>query len=187
MISYEARPAQPLASPKLQSVARTPLPSGNKTSSKRDAKKMPVEVKPTSEADIPTAVRLQLDAFEHHPRTPIAWPNGYTPDLYEYYESVRRREINEDTCRFMKAVNSETGQLVGISEWTFQLQRDLAAEAAAAARTATDPPPANWPAGGNWEMRRWYKINLQKLIRNSFGDRPYICGSRLLLQSSVLY
>ena len=114
---------------------------------------MPITVAPLDEADIPKFVRIELEAFRSHPRIPALWPNGYTPDLYQFYEHEKLESFHHPNRRLIKAIDSDTGDTIAASEWTFALDTNAQAK-----KKPMDPlaePPANWPAGGNWEMRRF--------------------------------
>ena len=82
---------------------------------------MPVSIKPVEAADIAAFARLQLEAFASHPRTPMMWRKGYTDQVYAYHESKTTESLRDPECRLIKAVDDETGAMVGVSEITFAL------------------------------------------------------------------
>lgn len=134
---------------------------------------MGVQVVPLAEADIPTFVRIELEAFRSHPRIPMLWPNGYTSDLYAYYEANKAKAFVEPSTRLIKAVDDTTGDIMGVSQITFALDPEKNA-----AQSRPDPnaqPPPNWPKGGNWELKQYFKVNTFDLLRESFAGKPYIC------------
>lgn len=133
---------------------------------------MVVQIMPLAGADIPTYVRVELEAFRSHPRISMLWPNGYTDDLYAYYEAGKTKSFHEPDTRFIKAVDDTMGEILGVSEVTFAL--DLAKNAARSPPSTDEQPPANWPAGGNWELKRYFKINTFHLLADSFTGKPYI-------------
>ena len=114
---------------------------------------MPFTIAPLSETDIPQFARIELEAFRSHPRIPALWPNGYTPDLYQFYEDEKLESFHDENCRLIKVVDGDSGEMIAAAEWTFALDPDTQAEKKPLDPLA--PPPANWPAGGNWEMRRF--------------------------------
>ena len=131
---------------------------------------MPLTLSPLQESDIPDSVQIELEAFRSHPRIPMMWPRGYTPDLYEYYEEGKREKFHDANTKLMKAVDRETGKTVAISEWTFALDP----EKQTTKQPVDDNPPPNWPIGGNWEMRKFYKLNLERWMKDYVGGRSYI-------------
>lgn len=138
---------------------------------------MAVSIRPLEEADIPTFVRVELEAFRPHPRIPMLWPKGYTDDLYAFYESRKTVIFRDKECRFMKAVEDKTDEIVAVSEWTFAL--DAQANAKEQPIDYDEAPPANWPEGGNWELRRFFKIEWEKWRRENLAAKPYIRWSML--------
>lgn len=133
---------------------------------------MSVQVVPLVEADVPTFVRLELDAFESHPRTPIAWPRGYTDDLYAYSDRAKAESFRDSNCPMVKAVDMSSGRMLGAAEWTLFLN-----PAARAEETPTDlsaAPPSDWPREGNWPLRQWFKLEWQRWRRDAFKDQAYI-------------
>ena len=135
---------------------------------------MPITVSPLTKNEIRTFVQVELESFRSHPRTPMMWRNGYTDELYAYCEAYKMKSFQENpTNKFMKAVDSDTDEIVGVCEWTFAL--DPEANAKTELPDPNAAPPADWPPGGNWELRTYYKINLQKILREFFAGKPYIC------------
>lgn len=133
---------------------------------------MPISVSPLLPTDIPASARLELEAFRSHPRIPMLWRAGYTPDLYAFYESTKRDGLADPESRYMKAVDDETGQLMAVSELTFVLD----SEKHAREKEPVDPdgqPPENWPVRGNWELRRFFSLNTERWERQWLGGKPY--------------
>lgn len=133
---------------------------------------MAITLSPLQRHEIPAFVRLELEAFRSHPRIPMLWPRGYTDDLYAYNEADKEKSFDDPGCRFMKAVDEATGDLVSVSEWTFSMDSVNKSEP-----TPTDPnakPPANWPIDGNWELRRFFTLNLEKWTDRYLSGQPYI-------------
>lgn len=131
-----------------------------------------IEIQPLEAADVPAKNDVELEAFASHPRMPMMWPRGLTPDLHAYQEASDLDSLRDETSRMFKAVNTDDGKLVGSACWTLALDPDAVAK-----KEPTDPqtpPPANWPSEGNWAMRLWYKINLEKLLERYLPGQRYI-------------
>jgi len=72
----------------------------------------------------------------------------------------------------MLTVDEATGRMMAASEWQFAFDPK-----ATAAKPPTDPhvqPPANWPEGGNWKLRRFFKLAWEEWKRDTLGGKPYI-------------
>ncbi|KAI7482365.1 NAD(P)-binding protein [Hortaea werneckii] len=134
--------------------------------------KMTINVLPLQPADIPAFVRLELEAFRTHPRMPMLWPRGFTSDLYAYYENNKTQSLQKETSRILKAVDDETGEIVAVAQWTFALEGNE--ERNRTSKFADEQPPANWPEGGNWELRRFFKIEWEAWRAKTMGGKPYI-------------
>ncbi|KAK5676147.1 hypothetical protein LTS10_011439 [Elasticomyces elasticus] len=133
---------------------------------------MAVQISPIEETDVPEYVRIELEAFRTHPRLPMLWPKGNTDDLHAYYEERKMKNFHDPDCHILKAVEEPTGKIMGISEWDFYLDPKAAAET-----PISDPderPPANWPEGGNWAIRSFFKLEWEKWSRETFAGKPYI-------------
>ena len=105
----------------------------------------------------------------------MLWPRGYTQDLYAYYESNKTKGFHDAENRYVKAIDSNSGQIVAVSEWTFAL--DVGKQAN---KDAVDPygqPPDNWPINGNWELRRFFERNTEKWVEQHLSGKPYISRS----------
>lgn len=133
---------------------------------------MTIKVHPLQPADIPAFVRLELEAFRTHPRMPMLWPRGFTPDLYAYYEDSKTQSLQKEASRIIKAVDDETGEIVAVAQWTFAL--DGKAEGNRTVQFTNEQPPANWPEGGNWELRRFFKMEWEAWRAAMMGEKPYI-------------
>lgn len=134
---------------------------------------MPITISPLTRDEIPAYARLELEAFRSHPRIPMLWRAGYTDDLYAFYESNKRDGFDDPECRFMKAVDGESGRLMAVSEWAFVLDPEKHAEG----KKPVDPDgtaPPNWPVKGNWELRKFFNLNLEKWENQYLAGRPYI-------------
>jgi hypothetical protein len=132
---------------------------------------MTITMSPLQESDIAEFVRVELEAFRSHPRIPMLWPRGYTADLYAYMEAGKLDSLNDPECRVMKAVDDETGKIVAVGEYVFALdvQKQLEKE-------PVDPnggPPANFPKDGNWELKRFFSLNLEKWTKTYLAGKPY--------------
>ena len=135
---------------------------------------MALAISPLNQNEIPEFVRIELEAFRSHPRIPMLWRRGYTKDLYAFYEAGKTKSLQDPECRFVKAVD-ETGKMVAVSEWTFALDPEKHEE-----KEPVDPngsPPDNWPIDGNWELRKFFNLNLEKWEREYLGGKPYISNS----------
>lgn len=136
---------------------------------------MPVRIIPLEEADIPAKCRLELEVFRHHPRIPMQWPNGYTPDLYAFKESEDGEGFPDPSNAFFKAIDDGTGELLATAEWSFCLEPMERGEGGGF--TEETPPPPGWPEGGNWPLKRFYKINFQRMKKEYLGKEPYLSPS----------
>jgi hypothetical protein len=144
---------------------------------------MAIDISPLERDEIPSFVRLELEAFRSHPRIPMLWRRGYTDDLYAYCEANKAESLEDSECRFMKAVDSETGKMIAVSEWTFSL--DTAKQNGNEPLDPNGMPPANWPIDGNWELRRFFNINLEKWTKEYLIGKPYISMLYLLTMVSI--
>ena len=133
---------------------------------------MPIDIEPLLKDDIPTKIRIELEAFKHHPRIPMMWANGYNAELYSFKESEDRADYDDPNNYYWKAVDAETGEIIAVAEWTFHL--DAEAEALQKPVAPDAPPPDGWPEGGNWPLRRFYKINFQRMKGEYLTGTPYI-------------
>ncbi|EMC92690.1 hypothetical protein BAUCODRAFT_52542, partial [Baudoinia panamericana UAMH 10762] len=133
---------------------------------------MAITILPLLEADIPSFVKIELEAFRSHPRMPMLFPMPYQDDLYAFYNERKTISFRDDECRFMKAVDDETGNIVAVSEWTFSL--DSNKTAIARLSDPNEQPPANWPKGGNWGLRQWFKIEWEEWRRENLAGKAYI-------------
>ena len=134
---------------------------------------MTITVAPLTEADLPTFVQIELEAFRSHPRFPMLWPRGYTDDLYAYYLANKRASFDNQACHLFKAVDELTGNIIACSEWTYVL--DPVAQARD--RIPVDPngpPPANFPHDGNWAIKRFFDLNLEKWERRYLTGKAHI-------------
>ena len=130
---------------------------------------MPLVIQPLEECDIPIAVRIELEAFRSHPRTPMMWPRGYTDDLYTYCEYHKLKSFHDPNSRLVKAVDQK-GRIIAVSEWTLRL--DPSTE-----EPIPDPDeqrPNNWPLDGNWEMSQFFKLEWARWKRQALAGIPYI-------------
>ncbi|KAK3715829.1 hypothetical protein LTR37_006812 [Vermiconidia calcicola] len=130
---------------------------------------MTVTISPLTEKEIPDFVHVELEAFRSHPRIPMLWRRGYTDDVYEFYSASKKDSFQDPECRFVKAVDDETGKIIAASEWTFALDPAESAE-----KEPVDSPPSNWPIDGNWELRRFFNLNLEKWVNEWLAGKPYI-------------
>ena len=133
---------------------------------------MTITVSQLEESEIPDFVRIEIEAFRSHPRIPMLWRRGYTEDVYDFYEAGKKESYHDPDGRLIKAVDNETGTIVAASEWTFALDPVKQAN-----KNPIDPyghPPANWLIDGNWELRRFFDLNLEKWIRDYLKDEPFI-------------
>ncbi|EME88752.1 uncharacterized protein MYCFIDRAFT_80126 [Pseudocercospora fijiensis CIRAD86] len=113
---------------------------------------MKISILPAIEKDIPSLVHIELEAFRSHPRIPILWPNGYQPDVYTFYSSRKLQELHDPNTHLLKAIDEETGQIVGASEIKFCLDPE---------KNATEISPLSKGIGSKliqWSMNeadRW--------------------------------
>ncbi|RMY73871.1 hypothetical protein D0863_03599 [Hortaea werneckii] len=133
---------------------------------------MPITILPLQAADIPAFVRLELEAFRTHPRMPMLWPRGFTSDLHAYYENNKLQSLQKEASRIRKVVDDETGEIVAVAQWTFALEGDE--QRNKISQFTDEQPSANWPEGGNWEIRRFFKIEWEAWRAETMGGKPYI-------------
>jgi ribosomal protein S18 acetylase RimI-like enzyme len=129
-------------------------------------------ISPATSQDIPAIIRVELEAFRSHPRTPMMWRDGYTDDVYAFMEAKKREKLSDPDGRVLKAVDAATGQIVGASDFRFAL--DPARNAQRRPISPDAPPPRDWPRGGHWELRRFFDGNSEELERRSFAGLPYM-------------
>ena len=161
---------------------------------------MPISIHPLLPSDIPTAACLELEAFRSHPNTPYQWPRGYTRDLYAWHEAGMEKTLADPRGRLVKAVDEETGVMVGYAEWEFVLdvERDGrkggaedreegeegkegdGEEEGEGESDVDDGPPETWPEGGNWALRNFFNRNMRKWDEEWLRGRRYICALSLL-------
>ncbi|KAK6442698.1 hypothetical protein LTR95_001057 [Oleoguttula sp. CCFEE 5521] len=132
---------------------------------------MPISILPAVEADIPAISRLQVAAFASHPRMPMQWPCGYTADFYAYKEMGDREDFQDSANHYWKAIDSETGEMVACADWSFHLESEVEA---GERLTVESGPPESWPEGGNWDLKRFYRLNTRRMIGDYIGKQPYI-------------
>lgn len=134
-------------------------------------------IAPLGYDDIATYTRIELAAFEAHPRTSMSWPRGYTDDLYAYADAKHEDAFQDESNWYYKVVDWKTSEIVGVAKWTFVL--DPSEGKAQAAAASPDPgPPENWPTDGNWALSRYWKQNFAELEREFLAGKRYIGMSR---------
>lgn len=102
----------------------------------------------------------------------MLWTKGYNDSLYAYEEAGLVDSLNDETCRLLKAVDGQTGKIAAVSEWSFLLDPRKNAEKQPI--SLDEPPPANWPDGGNWAIRRFFKRNTELLYKEFFAGLPFV-------------
>ena len=132
---------------------------------------MTITIQTLEEADVPTFVSMELEAFRPHPRMAMLFPRGYTADLFAYYEHGKFDSCGTPNERLLKAVD-ESGKMIAGSEWTFTL--DVEAEAEKTIIGPDEPPPSDWPTDGNWQIRLSSKREWASWKREVFAGRLYI-------------
>lgn len=147
------------------------------------ATRIRTSIEPVTKADLPATHNVLMRAFQGHPRMPMMWPRGHTEDLYAFKFSRDVEGLSDPTCAMFKAVDTSNGQIVGAAEWAVM---DLEAVRAKQPTNDDAQAPADWPMEGNWAMRRFYTINLEKLIKRHLPDQGYIglsmtCFCRVML------
>ena len=133
---------------------------------------MTITISPLEEGEIPTFVHIELEAFRSHPRIPMLWRRGYTDDVYAFYNDSKKESFQDPECRFTKAVDNGSGKIIAVSEWTFALDPTKVEQ-----KEQVDPngsPPDNWPIDGNWELRTFFNLNLEKWVLQYLAGKPYI-------------
>jgi len=131
---------------------------------------MPISLHPLVQADIPAFVNIELEAFRSHPRMPMLFPRGYTPDLYAFYHTSKLKAFNDPESRMWKAVDDESGEIIGCLQMTVKVDGDGDANEV---ESGNSTPMDGWPEGGNWEMRQWFARNGRKMIEESFRGRGF--------------
>ncbi|KAF2167209.1 hypothetical protein M409DRAFT_22638 [Zasmidium cellare ATCC 36951] len=138
---------------------------------------MHITIHPLPPTEIPTFITIELAAFAPHPRIPMLWPRGYTPDLHAYMARVKREAFPSPSNHFIKAVDSDTGEIVGVSQFEIKEEGDEAGELLA----EDAPPPGDWPEGGNWGMKRFFARESWRLVEGSFGRGAHVVIDLLLI------
>lgn len=133
---------------------------------------MPITILPLEEKDIPTFISIELAAFAPHPRIPMLWPQGYTPDLHAYMQARKNSSFSSPNTRMIKAVDTSTNEILGVSHYTLAL--DPEENRKKEPMKQDEPPPNDWPQDGNWEMKRWFDINSHYLPVESFPWQAHI-------------
>lgn len=135
-----------------------------------------IKILPLSESEIPTFIHIELAAFASHPRIPMLWPRGYTPDLHAYMARCKREDFHSSPNNiFIKAVDEATGEIVGVSQYTMRLDVDENEREEARGPMGEDAePPGDWPEGGNWALKRFFARWSFWLPVESFKGRGYI-------------
>jgi hypothetical protein len=109
----------------------------------------------------------------------MSWPRGYTDDLYAYYDKRKLQSFHDPNTRMLKAIDSDNGgEIIAVAEYTFALDPEKTA-----AKELGDPnekPPADWPQDGNWELRRFFKLEWEKWRRGILAGKPYIRKTRFI-------
>lgn len=82
----------------------------------------------------------------------------------------------------MKAVDEDSGEIVAASEWTFVLDPANVSNADPQSPDQHSLPPPNWPIDGNWEMRRFFNLNLKKWKKEYLEGKAYISEWTICLQ-----
>lgn len=131
---------------------------------------MPIQLSPMVEADMPSYVNVMKDAFAPHPRNPMMWPRGYTEDWYAYQIASMVDDLSDPNARSIKAVDTETNQIIAGAEWTFcldptALERPIKPD---------NGPPANWPVDGNWRMKYFFKVQWETWQREHLMGQRYL-------------
>lgn len=132
---------------------------------------MSVRIEPLTAQDVPEKCQIMAKALANHPRMPMMFPDQ-GPAYYSYKKSSDIDDLSDPTARLLKAVDIETGQMLGSADWTMAL--DEKANAEKKPTSPDTPPPSNWPPQANWQMRLFYKINGERLIKQYLGTSPYI-------------
>ncbi|KAK4493839.1 hypothetical protein PRZ48_015024 [Zasmidium cellare] len=138
---------------------------------------MPITIHPLLPSEIPTFITIELSAFAPHPRIPMLWPRGYTPDLHAYMARVKRDALPNPSNHFIKAVDDATGEILGVSQF------EVVEEGAGGGELLKEDaePPGDWPEGGNWAMKRFFARSSYWLPVESFGASPYLLIDLLLV------
>ncbi|KAK6436650.1 hypothetical protein LTR95_007152 [Oleoguttula sp. CCFEE 5521] len=101
----------------------------------------------------------------------MQWPRGYTPDLYAYKEIGDRGDFQDPANHYWKAVDSKTKEMVACADWGFHLESKVEE---CEGLTEESGPPEDWPEGGNWKLKRFYRLNTGRMIKQYIGEKPYI-------------
>ncbi|KAI9756787.1 MAG: hypothetical protein M4579_003704 [Chaenotheca gracillima] len=104
---------------------------------------MPIEIQEAVDADIYRIMEFQYDAFidPHEPFYDVLFPGGKTPAaLTDHTERTLKWWHEDPSATFLKAVDTETGEIVGAAKWLVVPTYDAAAEA----KKPHEPMKADW-------------------------------------------
>ena len=79
---------------------------------------MPLVLQPALEADAARLAEIEREAFASNDLSPILFPGPFPPDAGEKRAQQLITQLREDpTTRWMKAIDTETNELVGFAKW----------------------------------------------------------------------
>ncbi|OAP55832.1 hypothetical protein AYL99_09984 [Fonsecaea erecta] len=79
---------------------------------------MPLVLQPANEADAARAVEIEYLAYASNPLNPILFPGPFPPEAKNERAEGLIKQLHEDpTTRWMKVVDTETGEIAAFAKW----------------------------------------------------------------------
>ncbi|OAL23737.1 hypothetical protein AYO20_10883 [Fonsecaea nubica] len=79
---------------------------------------MPLVLQPADEADAPRIVEIERLAYASNPLQPILFPGPFPPQAkHERAEGLIKQLHEDPTVRWVKALDTETGELAAFAKW----------------------------------------------------------------------
>ncbi|KIW25934.1 uncharacterized protein PV07_09068 [Cladophialophora immunda] len=79
---------------------------------------MPLVLQPADEADAPRVVEIERLAYASNPLNPVLFPGPFPPEAKNERAEGLIKQFHEDpTVRWVKAIDTETGEIAAFAKW----------------------------------------------------------------------
>ena len=135
--------------------------------------KMPLQLGPASETDLPEILKVQFAAFAENAVNRLMFPVPTPPSTFEKSLDRARKDFRSPDVAFMKITDTETGEIVSFAKWFIYRQERPEAE-------WNKEDKRDWGEGTNVEVSDAFIGAINRNRRKFMAGKPHCCRLTLL-------